>query len=108
MTGYIRRAYLPQTVSVTASAGTTGEIPFEECAGGMIFVPTGSALTSLTFHAADKPGGTFYPAYDADGNALTRTVAQTRAYPIPSALYGAGAIKIVGNDVGTVIVVKKG
>lgn len=108
MTGYIRRAYSPQTVSVTASAGTTGEIPFEECAGGMIFVPTGSALTSLTFHAGEKSGGTFLPAYDADGNALVRTVAAGMAYPIPSALYGAGAIKIVGNDVGTVIVVKKG
>lgn len=108
MTGYIRRAYSPQTVSVTASAGTTGEIPFEECAGGMIFVPTGSALTSLTFHAAEKSGGTFLPAYDADGNALVRTVAADRAYPIPTALYGAGAIKIVGNDSGSIVILKKG
>lgn len=108
MTGYIRRAYSPQTVSVTASAGTTGEIPFEECAGGMIFVPTGSALTSLTFHAAEKCGGTYYPAYDASGNAIALTVVHTRAYQLPTALYGAGALKIVGNGSGSIVILKKG
>lgn len=108
MSGHIRRAYTPQEVSLTTSATTTPEIPFEDCAGGAVFVPTGSTITLLTYHAAPKTGGTYLPLYDKDGNAVTQTVAAARAYPLPVACYGAGALRIVANNAGAVTLNKKG
>lgn len=90
------------TVSLTDAAGTTEIIQYDAYSGGMVCVPNGSSVTSLTWHAADTAGGTFEPAYDEHGNALTQTVAANYAIQIPSALFGAGGIKAVANAAGDV------
>lgn len=100
-------------ISVTNDIATTEAIPFEFARGGTVFVPNGSSLTTLTWHAAEKLGGTYEAAYNNAGTpaAVTQTVAQDRAHPIPvetadgpTSLAGAGALKIVGNAAGTVLV----
>ena len=99
------------TVAVTASAATTGTIDFSEYAGGCIYVPTGSSLTSLTFHIAPKYDGTYLAAYDDSSlsapAAVVLTVSAAKAYPLPACLYGAGAFKMVGDTTGTVYVTLK-
>lgn len=97
-----------QSVAVTDDIATTPEIPFGEFAGGSVHVPDGSGITTLTWHSAPNPGGTYEPAYDSAGDAVAQTVAQNQAHPIPVALYGAGAIKAVGNTSGTIEVSLKG
>ena len=67
----------------------------------------GSAAVTLTWHVAVEPGGTYLPASDYNGVAVTQTVAHTNAYPIPLALIGARAIKVVGDDTATIDVSMK-
>lgn len=90
------------TVSLTTSITTTEEIGFKGYGGGMVHVPNGSSVTSLTWWSAPEPGGTYEAAYDKDGNAVTQTVAADQAHPIPLALFGCGAIKAVANAAGNV------
>ena len=89
-------------VSVTAgvTAAASDEIIFGPYGGGMVFLPAGVGVTTITWYAAEKPGGTYLAAYDEDGTAVTQTVSHTKAYAIPLALFGARAIKAVAS-VGT-------
>jgi len=95
-------------VAVGAAVADSQEIIYSGYAHGMFFIPAGSGLTTLTWYAAEKPGGTYLAAYDKDGNAVTQTVVHTRAYPIPEALSGCRAIKVTGNEAGTIAVSPKG
>lgn len=90
------------SVTVDTVLADSDEIPFEKSAGGQLYVPTGSSLTTLTWHTAENDGGTFLPAYDADGVAVTQTVTAAGSYPFPTALFGCAALKITGNADGTV------
>lgn len=90
--------------ALTTSATTTDEISIESFASGQIYVPTGSPITTLTYHVSSKVGGTYFPAQDSTGSAVTQTVAATKAYPIPSALFGAVVMKIVVNSAGSVVI----
>ena len=83
------------TAGVTAAAST--EIMFASYAGGMVFLPAGVGVTTITWYVAEKPGGTMLVAYDEDGVAITQTVSHTKAYAIPSALFGARAVKAVAS-----------
>lgn len=95
------------TVSVTAAVATTEEILFGSYSMGHIQVPAGSSITSLTFHTAEKKGGTYLAAQDYDGNAIVLTVAAGKSYPIPLAISGAVAFKMVGDAAGDVAVPMK-
>lgn len=95
------------TVSVTTDIATTEEIPYGIYGGGSIHIPDGSSITSITWSSAPEKGDTYEAAYDKDGLAVTQTVAANGAYPIPLALFGAGAIKAVGNAAGTIYVSRK-
>ena len=83
------------TAGVTAAAST--EIMFGSYAGGIVFLPAGVGVTTITWYVAEKPGGTYLAAYDEDGTAVTQTVSHTKAYAIPSSLYGARALKAVAS-----------
>lgn len=104
----IRRESSKNSFSLNTAVGTTQEIPYLYYAGGMIFVPTGSSITSLTWHVAPEAGGTYLPAQDSDGAAVTQTVAAAKAYPIPEALFGAPYIKAVVDAAGSVTISFKG
>lgn len=95
-------------IAVTAALATTEAFEYRGFAAGMVYVPAGSALTSLTWYAAEDMDGTFQPVYDGATTAIASTVAAGRAVPIPSYCLGAGALKVVGNDAGTIKVSLKG
>lgn len=80
----------------------TPEIPFAGMRLGHIIIPTGSAITLLTFHVAESMGGTFIPLHDEGGTAITQTVAATKAYLLPPELHGATAVKIQSDNDGAV------
>lgn len=102
-----QRVALSQDVALTTSAGTTPAISIDGYASGEVYIPTGSSITTLTYHVAPSSAGTFIAAYDATPAAVTQTVAAARAYPIPSALFGAAMMKIVVNAAGTVSITTK-
>ena len=104
-----------QTLSLTTALGTTPELRYGEYANGMIFIPAASPITTLTYsvtpQAAGTAGsaatggvaGTYLPAYDSAGiNPVVQSVAAGRAYPLPVAIAGAAAFKIVVDVAGTV------
>lgn len=104
---------LPNTlpdVSVTDAIATCDVIPFGSYSGGFVIIPTtaGASVTSLTWYVSDKETGTFVAAYDEDGVAVTQTVAHSKAYAIPSAIFGARFVKILANAAGTLILTVKG
>ena len=90
------------SISVTTAVSTSKEILYGEYTSGEVFVAAGSAVVTLTWHVAPEAGGTYLPASDYDGVAVTQTVAHTNAYPIPLALIGSRALKVVGNATGTI------
>lgn len=92
------------TVTVDTTAAASEEILYSEYTSGTVHIPTvaGASITTLTWHVAPVAGGTYLPAQDYDGAAVTQTVAKTKAYPIPLALIGSVALKAVGNAAGTV------
>ena len=94
------------TISVDTVLADAETIYFAHADGARIIVPTGSSLTTLTFHESHD-GTTFVAAYDSTGTAVTLTVAAARSYPFPSTLNASKYVKIVGNADGEVILVAK-
>lgn len=95
--------------TLNTAVGTTPEIDWRGATKATIHIPTGSSITSLTYHSAAKPGGTFRPLYKEDATtAVTQTVAAARSYDVPAACFGAGALKIVVNVAGAVEISIKG
>ena len=93
------------TASLTTAVNTTEEIPYGDHESGQIHIPTGSSITSLTFHATDVQrgkSGTYEACYDTSNSAVTMTVAAERCYPFPTDLVGARTLKIVTNANGDV------
>lgn len=94
--------------TVATSVGSAKEIAFGSMSTGLAFVPTGSSISSLTFYAAEKSGGTFLPIYTYDGTASAITsITAARAYEFPPGVYGARVLKIVGNAAGTIFLTLK-
>ena len=93
-------------LALNTATGTTAEIQYKKAAGGMIHIPTGSSITSLTWHTSHD-GTTYVAAQDSEGAAVTQTVAAAKSYPIPDALYGAPYLKAVSNASGNVHVTLK-
>ena len=90
-------------LSLTTSVLTTGEIIFQGMRSGVVNIPTGSSITSLTYHGATTSGGTYLPLYDSAKNALTQTTLTAgRAYQMPTAVAGVAFLKIVVDAAGTV------
>jgi hypothetical protein len=90
------------TVALNTAIGTTAEIKYTEVAGGMVMVPAASSITSITWWAAPYPGGTYEAVVDGAGSEVATTIAADQSAAIPSALFGAGAIKGVVNSAGSV------
>lgn len=94
------------SVTVGTVVGNSAAISYGDSEKGMVSVPTGSSLTTLTWHASGSEGGTYLPAYNAAG-AITQTVQGGRVYPIPSDLNGSRFLKITGDAAGVVGVTLK-
>ena len=94
-------------VTVQTDVANSETIEFEDFQYGMVYVPDGSSLTTLTWYASLEKTGPFIAADDAAGNAVTQTVAAGQAHPIPSALVGARFLRITGNVAGVVGVTLK-
>jgi hypothetical protein len=95
-------------LTVAAAVDDSEEMNFGSYSSGFIFVPAGATTTTITWYVAEKPGGTYMAAYDEDHVAITTTVAASQAVAIPSSLFGARAVKAVGNVATTVAVSLKG
>jgi hypothetical protein len=94
-------------VSVAAAVADSGAINYGDFAAGMIYIPSGSSLTTLTWHTSMVNDGPYLAAEDAASAALTQTVAAGQAHPIPVALNGARFLKITSSVAGEVGITMK-
>jgi hypothetical protein len=95
------------SVAVANTIADSAAVNFENFERGMIYVPAGSSITSITWHCSTKASGTYLPARNESSVALVTTVAAGQAYPIPEVLSGAMFLKMVGNAAGVVGVTMK-
>ena len=100
------------SVTVDTVLADCKAFPFSGYAGARVLIPSGSSITSLTFHESVTESGTFVACYDDTATtpvALALTgVAASKSYPIPAKLYGARWLKMVGDADGVVDIVLKG
>lgn len=98
--------------TLTTSLNTTPEINIEDYTMGEIFIPTGSPITALTYYVAPGVGTTANPAVYTPAYVVTTPIAQSvsggKAYQMPAGLFGAGAMKIVSNFDGAIVMTLKG
>ena len=96
------------TVTIATAVANSTEIQFGGHAGGLVYVPTGTSMTTLTWYASPKSGGTFYAVEDGAAGAIQSTVSGGDAVPIPPECYGAAVLKIEADAAGTAGVTLKG
>ena len=95
-----------ESVSVTTDSTGGGEY---RCPGrgGLVIIPAGSGINTLTYFTADKPGGTRVPLNASDGTATVQTVAAGNAYDMPAEVYGCRVLYFKGNAAGSIFVTNR-
>lgn len=85
------------SASVPNGGSLSNAVNFQAFAGGMIITPlTLNANTVLGFMVAEREEGPYYLLYDEYGQLvyIPVSVAASRAYILPTALFGACFIKV--------------
>lgn len=95
-------------ISANTATTTSESFRYGTYAGGMLFIPSGSSITTITWYAAETDTGTWLAVKDEDGTAVTQTVAASEAHQLPTALYGARYLMPVVNAAGTILFTLKG
>ena len=80
---------------LNTTVGTTPEIDFRGFSKAVVYIPSGSSITSLAYHAAPVLGGDYEPLYDGDNAVAANTVAADRAVVLPAAIAPVAFLKIV-------------
>lgn len=87
----------------TTPTSTTVKIPYGAVAGGTLFVTAHSSATKLVWYVAIAPEATPVPLYSDGAVVETTALANSRAYPIPDAAFGAPFL-VAATDTGTATV----
>jgi hypothetical protein len=96
-----------ENLDVGSTLAASDAIIYGDFERGMVHIPSGSSLTTLTWYSSISEAGVYLAAYTESNSAITTTVAAGRSYPIPEALAGARFLKITGNAAGVVGVTLK-
>jgi len=89
------------SVTVSDDKDNSTAIGFSGFTKGIVFVPNGSSITSITYWIASTEDGTYQQLYSG-GSAVSTTVAADRTYALASAIEGAAFLKLQGDNAGTV------
>jgi hypothetical protein len=76
------------SISATASASTTGRVNMQRYAGGGIFVSSLVTGVTITWHVAESATATPVALNDRTNTAVTQSLTDARAYPVPDECYG--------------------
>lgn len=98
------------SIVVDTAVGDSNAINYSDFESGMVHIPDGSSLTSLTWYVSSSENGTYLPArntIEMGSGPTSHVVSDGNAYPIPNNLRGARFLKIVGDAAGVVGVTLK-
>jgi hypothetical protein len=76
------------TIAVTNSTSTTGRIDLQRWAGGGYIVDSLATGVTITWHVSTSLTGTTFALKDRSNVAVTQSVTDDTAYPIPDECYG--------------------
>ena len=109
------------TCDVVGNLAKITELDFAGYAGGVILLPSGSPITSITFYAScarangnqtAQVQSAFQPLYDNTNTTPVAIAFANLTIPsivgIPDACFGAGSLKLVTNAKGSVDISLKG
>ena len=98
---YILRASVHQiSVAVGTAAADSTPISMMEYAGGMIYMPATTSISTLTWLSSLHEAGPYVPLQDGAGTAATSTVGANMCCPLPAVCYPAAHLKAIGNAAG--------
>ena len=83
------------TVSVAASGTTSGAFTVNGYSFGGVQCPASLTSTTMTFTVCDTLAGTYVTLTDSAGNSISQTVAASKAFALPSALFSFKYAKLV-------------
>jgi hypothetical protein len=93
-----RQTSVPVTATVVVATDadlTATAVCIEAAAMGMIWIPSNFDGTKIIYHVCSTYGGTYVPlGLVTDGTTREDTVAASKAYPLPEALFGAPYFKV--------------
>jgi hypothetical protein len=81
---------------ISDDEATSTVVVFKGFTKGVILVPSGSSLTSITYWVSSTEDGTYLQMYSG-GSAVSTTVAAGRSFALDSAIEGAAFLKLQGN-----------
>ena len=91
----LNRAAQTLTAAVAASGTTSGAFPVDGYSFGGVQCPASLTSTAMTFTVCDTLAGTYVALVDSSGNAISQTVAASKAFALPSALFSFKYAKLV-------------
>jgi hypothetical protein len=94
----IERTGDAQKIRITNSISTTAVIAFKDDGSLMIHTPSTWTSADLTFYSKNPVDGVYNIIKNANGDALTITVAANEAREAPTALFPAHEVKIVASS----------
>lgn len=89
------------SLTVATSEANSKSVSMRGFTGGLISVPSGSSITSITYYISSTESGTYLPLYSG-GSQISTTVAAGRVYALDSAVKGAAFLKLKGDAAGSV------
>jgi hypothetical protein len=93
-----RQTSVPVTATVVIATDadlTATAVCIEGYAMGTIYIPANFDGTKIIYHVCDTFGGTYIPlGLVTDGTSREDTVAASKAYPLPEALFGSPWFKV--------------
>ena len=80
---------------MAASGTTSGAFTVNGYSFGGVQCPASLTSTAMTFTVCDTLAGTYVALVDSSGNAISQTVAASKAFALPSALFSFKYAKLV-------------
>jgi hypothetical protein len=88
-------------VTIGTTVAGSSPISYTAYAGGQVFVPAGSSITTLVWYGSHD-GVTYLAVQDGAGNAITSSIAASKNCLIPAACFACAFLKATGNEAGTI------
>jgi len=106
----IRRKSKGYAVTLYTAVASCQAIPVVDMAGGVVSMGTTSSnVSALHVYASDSEDGTYARLYDSAGSpanvTLSASTADSRAYALPDAVFGAHWIKLASSTTNSTGVV---
>lgn len=97
LSSLLRVASGQRNIAVGATEGAAQLIDVRGFGTGIIHIPSGSSLTTITVYECGERDGTYQPLRGGTNSAVTLTVTAGTARCFPDELYACDFIKLVGN-----------